>query len=81
MRCSPTNFQEKAVDVIKTSTASSWTPSCIITMKNFQSLCKGSDEASAILSYLCESKQACYLSVRKKEFIEVIHFILLILFI
>ncbi|KAL0919060.1 hypothetical protein M5K25_011128 [Dendrobium thyrsiflorum] len=63
-------LQERAADVIKTLSASNWTSTCVITMKCFQSLCKGSHETSAILSYLCESRQAYYLSVRKNEFIE-----------
>ncbi|KAI0511593.1 hypothetical protein KFK09_012223 [Dendrobium nobile] len=63
-------LQERAADVIKTLSASNWTSTCVITMKNFQSLCKGSQETSAILSHLCETRQAYYLSVRKNEFIE-----------
>ncbi|XP_020582557.1 charged multivesicular body protein 7 [Phalaenopsis equestris] len=59
-------LQEKAANVIKTLGASNWTSTCVITMKSFQNLCKDPDETYALLSYLCESRQACYLSVRKE---------------
>ncbi|KAK8960522.1 hypothetical protein KSP40_PGU020424 [Platanthera guangdongensis] len=61
-------LQERAADVIKTVAANNWTSTCVITMKNFESLCKSPDESSAILSYLCENRKAYYFSA--KAFIE-----------
>ncbi|KAG0496481.1 hypothetical protein HPP92_001172 [Vanilla planifolia] len=63
-------LQERAADVTKTLAARNWTSSCVITMKMFQSLCNGFGESTVILAYLCESRKAQYLSVRKKEFVE-----------
>ncbi|KAJ6853769.1 charged multivesicular body protein 7 [Iris pallida] len=65
-----TLLQERAADIIKILTDCNWTSSCIITLQKFQSLCKGSGEASAILSYLSECGKARYFSIRKKDLIE-----------
>ncbi|KAG0500926.1 hypothetical protein HPP92_000998 [Vanilla planifolia] len=65
-------LQERAADVTKTLAARNWTSSCVITMKMFQSLCNGFGESTVILAYLCESRKAQYLSVRKKEFVELL---------
>jgi len=43
-------------------------------MGKLQSICKGSAEASAILSYLSECGKARYFSIRKEDFIEVVNF-------
>lgn len=48
-----------------------WTSSCVITMKRFQELCGGPDEASAVLSHLVAQAKARYLSLSKGDLIEV----------
>ncbi|XP_077218494.1 SNF7 family protein [Tasmannia lanceolata] len=63
-------LQERADEVVKLLSESHWTSSCVVTMEKFQSICKGSDEASAILSYLSGCVKARYLSINKKDFIE-----------
>ncbi|PKA65692.1 hypothetical protein AXF42_Ash013107 [Apostasia shenzhenica] len=63
-------LQERAAYVVSNLNANYWTSTCVITMKKFQSMCNGSDEASSILSYLCGSGKAQYFSVRKDELIE-----------
>ncbi|ONK63027.1 uncharacterized protein A4U43_C07F10640 [Asparagus officinalis] len=65
-----TLLEEKACDIIKTLSESNWTSTCIITMEKFRNICKGSAEASAILSYLCGCGKARYFSIRKDDFIE-----------
>ncbi|KAJ0980042.1 hypothetical protein J5N97_015516 [Dioscorea zingiberensis] len=65
-----TLLQEKCANVIKTLAESHWTSTCIITMGNFQSICKAPDEAFAVLSHLCECGKARYFSIRKRDFIE-----------
>ncbi|KAM7276922.1 hypothetical protein ACFE04_018788 [Oxalis oulophora] len=63
-------LKEKSSDVIKQLSESHWTSSCVITLKKFQDVCGGRDEASAVLSYLVGCGKALYLSVKKKEPIE-----------
>ncbi|KAJ0113355.1 hypothetical protein Patl1_00764 [Pistacia atlantica] len=65
-----TLMKDKAAEVIKRLSESHWTSLCIITMKKFQDLCGGKDEASAVLSYLSGCGKAQYLSISKKDFIE-----------
>lgn len=65
--------QDKADEVIKLLAESHWTSSCIITMRKFQDMCGGRDEASAVLSYLSGCGKALYLSIHKNEIIEVLH--------
>ncbi|XP_068663345.1 uncharacterized protein [Aristolochia californica] len=62
-------LQERADQVIQILSESHWTPSCIVTMENFQSICKGSDEASMILSYLSGCGKALYL-VNKNDHVD-----------
>ncbi|KAF8392752.1 hypothetical protein HHK36_023101 [Tetracentron sinense] len=61
---------EKAAEVVKLLSESHWTSFCIITMGKFQSVCKGSNEASVILGYLSECGKARYLSTSRKDTIE-----------
>ncbi|XP_027351716.1 uncharacterized protein LOC113862744 isoform X2 [Abrus precatorius] len=61
---------DKAAEVVKHLSESHWNSSCIITMKKFQDICGGSDEASVILRYMSGCKTTQYLSVHKKEFVE-----------
>ncbi|OIV95333.1 hypothetical protein TanjilG_07489 [Lupinus angustifolius] len=63
-------LKDKAVEVVKHLSESHWTSSCIVTMKKFQGICGGPEEASAILRYLSGCGTAQYLSVHKKEFVE-----------
>ncbi|XP_058076089.1 uncharacterized protein LOC131224762 isoform X3 [Magnolia sinica] len=65
-----TLMQESAAEVVKGLSENHWTSSCIVTTAEFQSICKGSDEAYAILSYLSGCGKARYLSIRQKDFIE-----------
>lgn len=67
-------LQDKADEVIKLLSESHWTSSCVITMKKFQDMCGGRDEASAVLSFLTGCRKALYLSISKNEFTEVLHF-------
>lgn len=43
----------------------------MVTMKKFQDICGGQEEASVILRYLSGCRTAQYLSVNKKDFVEV----------
>ncbi|KAL1312848.1 hypothetical protein HN51_039430 [Arachis hypogaea] len=63
-------LQSKAAEVVKHLSESHWNSSCIITMKKFQDICGGPDEASAILRYMSGCGTAKYLKVHKKEFVE-----------
>ncbi|WOL09593.1 charged multivesicular body protein 7 [Canna indica] len=63
-------LQEYASDVISNLAENHWTSTCIVTMDQFRSICKGSGEAFTILSYLCECGKAQYLSIRKEDIIE-----------
>ncbi|KAK7259094.1 hypothetical protein RIF29_24690 [Crotalaria pallida] len=65
-----TLLKGKAAEIVKHLSESHWTSSCIITMKKFQDICGGPEEASAILRYMSGCGTAQYLSVHKKEFIE-----------
>jgi charged multivesicular body protein 7 len=56
---------------VKHLSESHWNSSCIITMKKFQEVCGGPDEASVMLRYLSGCRTAQYLSVLKNEFVEV----------
>ncbi len=56
---------------MKLLSESHWTCSCVVTMKKFQDICGGPEEASAVLSHLSETGKAQYLSIRKKEVVEV----------
>ncbi|KAK7284504.1 hypothetical protein RJT34_19250 [Clitoria ternatea] len=63
-------LKDKAAEVVKHLSESHWNSSCIVTMKKFQDICGGQDEASVIMRYLLGSRMAQYLSVQKKEFVE-----------
>ncbi|KAG8653364.1 uncharacterized protein LOC110615567 isoform X2 [Manihot esculenta] len=63
-------LKEKATEIIKLLSQSHWTSSCIVTMRKFQDMCGGPNEASAVLSYLSGLGKAQFLSVNKKELIE-----------
>ncbi|MED6167993.1 hypothetical protein PIB30_008016 [Stylosanthes scabra] len=63
-------LQSKAAEIVKHLSESHWNSSCIITMKKFQDICGGPDEASAILRYMSGHGTAQYLSISRKEFIE-----------
>ncbi|KAG6522361.1 charged multivesicular body protein 7-like [Zingiber officinale] len=63
-------LQEYSSNVIKNLSEKHWTSTCVVTMDEFKTACKGSGEASLILSYLCENGKAQYLSIRKEEIIE-----------
>ncbi|CAL0302355.1 unnamed protein product [Lupinus luteus] len=65
-----TLLKDKAAEVVKHLSESHWTSSCIVTMKKFQGICGGPEEASAILRYLSGCGTAQYLSAHKKEFVE-----------
>ncbi|KAF5462313.1 hypothetical protein F2P56_018334 [Juglans regia] len=69
-----TLLKERAVEVVKQLCESHWTCSCIVTMKKFQDICGGPNEASAVLSHLSETGKARYLSIHKKGFLEGIKF-------
>nr|AFK38291.1 unknown [Lotus japonicus] len=60
-------LKDKAAEVVKHLSENHWNSSCIITMKKFQDVCGGPDEASVILRYLSGCRTAQYLSVHKKE--------------
>ncbi|KAJ8748658.1 hypothetical protein K2173_008103 [Erythroxylum novogranatense] len=62
--------KEKAAEVVEVLCESHWTSSCVITMKRFQDLCGGLNEATAVLSYLAGIGTSRYLSINKKELIE-----------
>ncbi|XP_020520601.1 charged multivesicular body protein 7 isoform X2 [Amborella trichopoda] len=62
--------QERASQVVGILSESHWTSSCVITTAKFQSLCKGNDEAAAVMSYLSGCGRARYLSINKKDCIE-----------
>lgn len=61
------------MEVVKLLSESHWTSSCIVTMKKFHDICGGPEEASAVLSHLSETGNARYLSIHKKDFVEVLH--------
>ncbi|KAM2685611.1 hypothetical protein FF1_047301 [Malus domestica] len=61
---------DKAAQVVKLLSECHWTSSCVITLKKFQDLCGGPDEASAVLSHLVEQAKARYLSLSKGDLIE-----------
>ncbi|XP_043711408.1 uncharacterized protein LOC122660253 isoform X2 [Telopea speciosissima] len=63
-------LQERAAEVVTFLSESRWTSFCVITMGKFQRICKGPDEASAILGYLSGCGKARYFSISKKDFIE-----------
>ncbi|KAK7337603.1 hypothetical protein VNO77_18186 [Canavalia gladiata] len=63
-------LKDKAAEVVKHLSESHWNSSCIITMKKFQDICGGSDEASVILRYMSGCRTAQHLSVHKKDFVE-----------
>ncbi|XP_052187880.1 uncharacterized protein LOC127798387 isoform X1 [Diospyros lotus] len=63
-------LKAKAAEVVKLISETQWTSSCIITMKKFQEICGGSEEASVILSYLSRSKKMQYLAINKSELLE-----------
>ncbi|XP_021897238.1 uncharacterized protein LOC110814169 isoform X3 [Carica papaya] len=63
-------LKEKAAEVVKLLSETHWTSSCVITMKKFQNICRGSSEAFAVLSYLSKCGNTQYLSITKKELIE-----------
>ena len=48
-----------------------WTTSCVVTMRKFRDICGGTNEAFAVLSYLSGIRKAMYVSVSRKELIEV----------
>ncbi|KAK9161888.1 hypothetical protein Syun_008229 [Stephania yunnanensis] len=57
-----TLMEERAAQVIRHLSQNHWTPYCVITIENFQSICNGSVEASAILTYLSGIGKARLLS-------------------
>ncbi|CAJ1872309.1 unnamed protein product [Sphenostylis stenocarpa] len=63
-------LKDKASEVVKHLSESHWNSSCMVTMKKFQDVCGGQDEASVILRYMSGCRTAQYLSVNKKDFIE-----------
>ncbi|XP_068335874.1 uncharacterized protein [Pyrus communis] len=63
-------LKDKAAQVVKLLSECHWTSSCVITMKRFQDLCGGPDEASAVLSHLVAQAKARYLSLSKGDLIE-----------
>lgn len=63
-------LKDKAAEVVKSISENHWTSSCIITMRKFQDICRGSKEASAILSYLSGCRKVQYLAINKGEFME-----------
>ncbi|KAG2406465.1 uncharacterized protein HKW66_Vig0057210 [Vigna angularis] len=63
-------LKDKAAGVVKHLSESHWNPSCVVTMKKFQDICGGQEEASVILRYLSGCRTAQYLSVNKKDFVE-----------
>ncbi|EEF47153.1 charged multivesicular body protein 7 [Ricinus communis] len=63
-------LKEKADQVIKLLSENHWTTSCVVTMRKFQDMCGGPNEASVVLSYFSGVGKAQYLSVCKKEFVE-----------
>lgn len=48
-----------------------WTSTCVVTLKKFQNLCNGSNEASAVLSHLSGCGKAHKISIKRGELIEV----------
>ncbi|KAK1293014.1 hypothetical protein QJS10_CPB17g00837 [Acorus calamus] len=63
-------LQERATETIQVLSETHWTSNCVITMEKFRSICKGSDEATAVLSNLYECGKARFLSSTKQDFIE-----------
>ncbi|KAK7397036.1 hypothetical protein VNO78_18202 [Psophocarpus tetragonolobus] len=63
-------LKDKATEVVKHLSESHWNSSCVVTMKKFQDICGGPDEASVILRYLSGCRTAQYLSVNKRDFLE-----------
>ncbi|XP_058738426.1 uncharacterized protein LOC131610484 [Vicia villosa] len=63
-------LKDKAAEIVKHLSESHWNSSCIVTMKKFQEICGGPDEASVMLRYLSGCRTAQYLSVLKNEFVE-----------
>ncbi|XP_057965644.1 uncharacterized protein LOC131156186 isoform X1 [Malania oleifera] len=63
-------LKDKADEIVKILSESHWTSSCIITMKKFQEICGGYNEATAVLSFLSGCQKAQYLTIKKMELIE-----------
>ncbi|CAN8253949.1 unnamed protein product [Cochlearia groenlandica] len=64
-------LKEKAAEVVKLLSEGHWTSTCVVTLKNFRSLCNGSnDEASAVLSHLSGCGKAHRISINRGEVIE-----------
>ncbi|KAJ4969497.1 hypothetical protein NE237_016198 [Protea cynaroides] len=63
-------LQESSAEVVRFLSESYWTSFCVITLGKFQKICKGPNEASAILGYLSGCGKVRYFSISKKDFIE-----------
>ncbi|KAK9670713.1 hypothetical protein RND81_13G219900 [Saponaria officinalis] len=69
-----TTLQEKAAQVVESLSQSHCTSSCIITMKQFQSLFLEQHEAYAVFSYLSAHGTAKYIAIKNKQLIEGVKF-------
>ncbi|XP_010544919.1 PREDICTED: charged multivesicular body protein 7 [Tarenaya hassleriana] len=63
-------LQEKVAEIVKLLSEGHWTSTCVVTLKQFQNLFNGPDEASAVLSYLSGCGKAHFLSINRGERIE-----------
>ncbi|EYU23567.1 hypothetical protein ABFS82_04G148200 [Erythranthe guttata] len=63
-------LEERALEVIGKLSENHWTNSCVITMKKFQDICMGSEQALAILSYLSAQGKAARLIINRVDPIE-----------
>lgn len=63
-------LKNKSAEIVKVISENHWTSSCIITLKKFQEFCGGSEEASAILSYLSGCRKLQFLTINKGELME-----------
>ncbi|XP_073143193.1 uncharacterized protein [Henckelia pumila] len=63
-------LEERALEVVKALSENHWTTSCVITMRKFQDICIGSQEALVILNYLSTHGKAKHLVTNTAERIE-----------
>ncbi|KMZ61769.1 SNF7 family protein [Zostera marina] len=65
-----TLLEDRAIDISKKLSESHWNVNCIIMVEKFEKLCRTSEEALAIMSYLIQCRKALYFTIKKEEFIE-----------
>ncbi|KAK4786970.1 hypothetical protein SAY86_010803 [Trapa natans] len=62
--------KDKSSEVIQYLSERHWTSSCIVTMKRFEDICGGSDEALAVFNHLWGCGKSCHLYTHKEEVLE-----------